>query len=134
MPVSCGRGLTSLNQTSSPLTNSSTPKMPRPPRSSVTFFAMSRERCKASGDIAMRLPAFDIIAVHLHMADGFAEMRFDFAVRTDRAHGELGDFIIESDHALDDHPALVHAAAAGGIVPRGFHLGRVIHFGLPLAG
>jgi hypothetical protein len=30
MPVSCGRGLTSLNQTWSPLTNSSTPNRPWP--------------------------------------------------------------------------------------------------------
>jgi phosphoribosylglycinamide formyltransferase 2 len=46
-----GRGLTSLNQTSSPLTNSSTPNRPRPARSAVTAAAISRARCKASGDI-----------------------------------------------------------------------------------
>ncbi len=34
-PVSCGRGDTSLNHTSSPFTNSSTPNRPQPPRSSV---------------------------------------------------------------------------------------------------
>ena len=40
MPVSWGRGETSLNQTVSPFTKSSTPKRPRPPTSSVTAFAM----------------------------------------------------------------------------------------------
>ena len=30
MPVSCGRGLTSLNSTSSPRTNNSTPNKPAP--------------------------------------------------------------------------------------------------------
>ena len=48
-PVSCGRGLTSENQTWSPLMNSSTPKMPRPPRSAVIRPAMSRARSSASG-------------------------------------------------------------------------------------
>ncbi|CFW30526.1 Uncharacterised protein [Bordetella pertussis] len=51
MPVSCGRGLTSENQTWSPATNSSTPNMPRPPRSPVTARAISRERCSATGDM-----------------------------------------------------------------------------------
>jgi hypothetical protein len=39
MPVSCGLGDTSENQTSSPLINSSTPKMPLPPSASVIFLA-----------------------------------------------------------------------------------------------
>ncbi len=42
-PVSCGRGETSENQTSSPLMNSSTPKMPNPPSAPVTLAAMSRD-------------------------------------------------------------------------------------------
>ena len=40
MPVSCGRGLTSLNHTSSPRTNSSTPNRPQPPSASVIAPAM----------------------------------------------------------------------------------------------
>jgi CheY-like chemotaxis protein len=51
MPVSCGRGLTSENQTMSSLTNSSTPNRPRPPRFAVTLPAMSRARSSASGFI-----------------------------------------------------------------------------------
>ena len=41
MPVSCGRGLTSENQTWSSLIKSSTPKSPRPPNAEVTFSAIS---------------------------------------------------------------------------------------------
>jgi hypothetical protein len=41
MPVSCGRGETSLKITSLPFTNSSTPKIPRPPSAPVTFFAIA---------------------------------------------------------------------------------------------
>ena len=42
IPVSCGRGETSLNMTSSPLMNNSTPKIPRPPKASVILPAISR--------------------------------------------------------------------------------------------
>jgi len=38
-PVSCGRGLTSENQTRSPLTTQLDAKMPSPPRLPVTFRA-----------------------------------------------------------------------------------------------
>ncbi len=48
MPVSCGRGETSLNSTSSPTTNSSTPKTPWPPSASVTVAATSSERRAAA--------------------------------------------------------------------------------------
>ena len=51
-PVSCGRGLTSENQTSSPFTNSSTPNRPWPPSAWVTLAAMSRLACKAAALIA----------------------------------------------------------------------------------
>ena len=50
-PVSCGRGETSLNQTSSPFTNSSTPNTPQPPRSSVMLRAMPCARASARVDI-----------------------------------------------------------------------------------
>ena len=80
MPVSCGRGLTSENQTSSPLTNSSTPKMPRPPRSAVTLPAMSRALRQRDGRHRLRLPRLDVVAVDLHVADRLAEVRLDLAV------------------------------------------------------
>ena len=44
-------GLTSENHTWSPLINNSTPKMPSPPRLSVTFFAITRAALKAAVDI-----------------------------------------------------------------------------------
>ena len=126
MPVSCGRGLTSENHTWSPLTNNSTPKMPRPPRLSVTALAISRERCKRRGAHRLRLPAFDVIALHLHMADGLAEKGFHFARSAHRAHGEQRDFVIEIDEAFDDHPPLIHPAAAGGVIPGRLYIGRAI--------
>src|SRR3569623_751558 len=51
MPVSCGRGLTSLNHTRAPFTNNSTPKLPRPPRRVVTLVAMVRALASAAGSI-----------------------------------------------------------------------------------
>src|SRR5690606_883041 len=50
-PVSCGRGDTSLNQTSSPRTKNSIPNTPQPPRSSATARAIACARSSASGDI-----------------------------------------------------------------------------------
>jgi Cu(I)/Ag(I) efflux system membrane protein CusA/SilA len=52
IPVSCGRGLTSENQTSSPRMNSSTPKMPTPPSSAVISLAICCERSSTCADIA----------------------------------------------------------------------------------
>ncbi len=51
-PVSCGRGLTSLNHTSSFFTNNSTPNTPQPPRSSVIARATACARASAVADIA----------------------------------------------------------------------------------
>ena len=75
-----------------------------------------------------RLPAFHIIAVHLHMADGRAEVRFDVAAGADRAHGELGDLIIEIDETFDDDPPLIHTRTAGGIIPCRLHIVRTVQF------
>lgn len=68
------------------------------------------------------------------MADGLAKMRLDAAVGAPRPHSELGDFIVEIDETLDDHPAAAHPAAGHGIVPGLLHIGRAIDFALPLAG
>lgn len=56
------------------------------------------------------------------------------AIRTHCAHGELGDFVIEGDHAFDDDAPLRDARSGGGIVPRGLDFLRAVHFRLPLAG
>src|SRR5690606_4714447 len=50
-PVSCGRGETSENQTSSPLTKNSMPNTPRPPSAAETLPAISRARSSARADI-----------------------------------------------------------------------------------
>jgi len=47
MPVSCGRGETSLKSTSSPRTNSSTPKIPVPPSAPVIVAASSSAPSRA---------------------------------------------------------------------------------------
>ena len=52
-PVSWGRGLTSENHTSSPRTNSSTPKMPRPPSAPVMRAATERALSSATCDIGI---------------------------------------------------------------------------------
>ena len=80
-----------------------------------------------------RLPAFDIIAMHLHMPDGFAKMRLGLAICTDCAHGKLGNFVIEVDETLDDDPALIHPRAAGGVFPCRLHFCRAVHFRLAFA-
>lgn len=51
MPVSCGRGETSLNHTSSPRTNSSTPNTPCPSSASVTARATRWLAASAAGGI-----------------------------------------------------------------------------------
>ncbi len=81
----------------------------------------------------VRLPAFHIVTGHLHMADGFAEVGAHGAVGAHAAHGELGDFIIEVDEALDDHAALRHAPARHRRLPGGAHVGRAVELALPLA-
>src|SRR3569833_80405 len=76
----------------------------------------------------MRLPALDVIALHLHVADGLAKEGLDRAARAHRAHREQGDLVIELDHLLDDHARLGDAAGAHGVAPcRGHVLGGVHH-------
>ena len=116
-PVSCGRGLTSENQTSSPLMNSSTPKMPRPPRLPVIFAAISRDLRNAAARHGHRLPRFDVIAIDLHMADRLAEIGLDRAAGADGPHRELGNFVVEGHEALDDDPPLPDTAARLGVIP-----------------
>ena len=79
------------------------------------------------------LPAFHIIALHLHMADGLAEMGLDLAGRILGAHGQQGDFVVKVDKALDDDAAALHPAACHRVVPGLFHIGRAIDLALALA-
>ncbi len=61
----------------------------------------------------LRLPAFDIVAVLLDMADGFAEMR-----AVGGAHRQLGDLEVELDFAFHDHARLAHPPGAQAPFPR----------------
>ena len=102
----------------SPLTNSSTPKMPWPPRSSVTACAIVAAPCaSAAGGHRMRLPALDIVAVDLHVADRLAEMRLDRAAGAERAHRQQRDLVVEVDQAFDDDAAVRYTPARARIVP-----------------
>ena len=117
MPVSCGRGLTSLNQTCVALDEQ-----------------LDAEQALAAevvgdrlGDLAralqrrrrhrVRLPALDIVAADLDVADRLAEVRLDCAVGAERAHGQQRDLVVEVDEAFDDHAAVADAAAGHRVVP-----------------
>ena len=67
------------------------------------------------------------------MADGIAEIGLHRAARIAGAHGELGDLVVEIDETLDDHPALIHPPAGGGIVPGGLHVVRPLEQRLALS-
>ena len=116
-PVSCGRGLTSENQTSSPFTNSSTPKMPRPPSASVTLPAISRRLGQRGRAHRLRLPALDIVALDLAVADRLAEAGDDLAVAPGCATVSRVISKSKSIAALDDDARLLDPAALQGVVP-----------------
>src|SRR5690606_14087711 len=61
----------------------------------------------------LRLPAFDIVAIDLDVADGFAEVR-----AAGGADSEQGNFEIEHHLPFHDHAWLLHTAGAHGVVPR----------------
>ena len=79
------------------------------------------------------LPALDIVALDLTMADGGAEIGDDHAV-AQRTHGQQGDLEIEVDPALDDDPGAGDTAAFLGIGPGVGDFVCVLDEGLPLAG
>ena len=81
----------------------------------------------------LRLPAFHIIAFHLHMPDGRTEGRFDFPVAPQRPHGEQRDLIVKNNPPLDDHQLPLNAPARHRIVPCGLHIFGAFEIGLPLA-
>lgn len=99
MPVSWGRGETSLNHTSSPLMKSSTPNRPWPPRASTTLAATSGA---GQGQLAhgLGLPGLAVVTLFLAMAYGIAEVD---AVHG--AHSEQRYLVLEGDEAFDDHLA-----------------------------
>jgi hypothetical protein len=87
-----------------------------PPRSSVTASGDLAARARsAAGAHRVRLPALDVVAADLHVADRLAEVRA--AARVARAHGEQRDLVVEVDEALDDHAPLGDAAAGHRVVP-----------------
>ena len=58
---------------------------------------------------------------------------FDCAAVADGADGQLGDFVIEVDKALDDDAAAFDPPARHGVIPGGLHVGGTFQGGLPLA-
>ena len=67
------------------------------------------------------------------MPDGIAEESLDVTGIADSAYRQLRDFVIELDRLLDDHPRLIHARAAHGVVPGLGDVLRAVHGGLALA-
>jgi hypothetical protein len=56
----------------------------------------------------LRLPRFDVVARHLHVADRLAEVGARRQRgRVDRTDGQLRDLVVEIDEALDDHAPVV---------------------------
>ncbi|MNK56792.1 hypothetical protein D3C87_758390 [compost metagenome] len=80
----------------------------------------------------LRLPAFDVVALLLAMADGGAEVRPHRAV-AQRPHRQQGDLIVEVDAALDDDPATRDPARGFGIGPGLGDLIGALDIGLALA-
>ena len=132
-PVSCGRGETSENQTWSPFTNSSTPNRPRPPSESVTLPAMSCADGQRGGGHGLGLPALHIVALHLTVADGVAEVGDHLAV-AQGAHRQQGDLEVEIDASLDDDPRRLDPAAGLGVSPGVAQSVRRLDIALALAG
>ena len=131
MPVSCGRGETSLNSTSSSaVTNSSTPNRPCPP--SASHDAPSRSRvARASATLAhrVRLPRLAVVAGLLHVPDRRAD-----GDAAGVADGEQGDLVGEVDEPLDDHRPVLHARALAGVgqAASGSSPGCTVDWPLPL--
>src|SRR5262249_29673457 len=82
----------------------------------------------------LRLPRLDIVAVHLSVPDGFAEIRLYVTVRVVRADREQGDFVVEVDEAFDHHAAAAHARGALRALPCGGDLCFRAYDRLALAG
>ena len=82
----------------------------------------------------VRLPAFNVIAADLDVANRLAKMGVDLAVCADGAHGELRDLIVKVDKALDDDAPVADAPARHRAVPSGGHIGGRGDFALALAG
>ncbi len=81
----------------------------------------------------MRLPALDVIAGLLQMADRLAEMRLDVAVGTAGTHGQQRDLVVEIDEAFDDHAAVADSPARHRVFPRALDILRTVELALALA-
>ena len=128
-PVSCGRGDTSLNHTSSPRTKSSTPKMPASAER-IRHGARDPLRFRqCHGAHRLRLPGLAVVTVHLQVPDGSTEAR-----AAGMPHREQRDLVVETDEALDDDATGPRATALLRVVPRMLNVGGVLHQALALAG
>ncbi len=92
--------------------------------------ARALDRRRAHG---LRLPGFHVVAVHLHMADGRAEMGCGASAPVGSAHRKLGDLEIERHLAFHDDARLAHAPGRQRLVPRFGRVLRPLQPALPLA-
>jgi hypothetical protein len=81
----------------------------------------------------MRLPALDIVAVDLDMADRLAKRGGDAAVGRAVAHRQLRDLVVEVDEALDDHAPQADAGAGHRVVPGARQVLDAVDLALALA-
>ena len=77
----------------------------------------------------LRLPGLLVVTVLLAVANRGAE-----AGTTDMTHGKQGDFVVEIDEPLDDHPPLAGAAAFLSVVPGALQVGVAFQDALAFAG
>ena len=88
---------------------------------------------QGGGAHRLRLPALDIVSLHLPVADRGAEVGLDLARRADGADGQQGDLEVEVDAALDDDQRRLHATSGEGVIPGRADVGRRLDIGLALS-
>ena len=81
----------------------------------------------------LRLPALDIVAAHLHMANRFAKLRLDLPAGAHGAHRQQRDLVVKVNEALNNDAAVADAPAGHGVVPSSAHIGRPGDLALALA-
>ncbi len=87
-----------------------------------------------SGVHRLRLPALDVVAADLDVADRGAELRLHLAAGAHGAHGQQRDLVVEIDKAFHDHAAVADAAAGHGVVPGCLDALGAVDLALALAG
>ena len=128
MPVSWGRGLTSLNQTASPLMKKLDAEDPGSTEFAGHPFGDALTLAKGRVGHRLGLPGLLVVTAFLAVADRLAERH-----ATAMTNRQQGDLVVEIDESLDDHLVRTAPGTLPGFVP-GHHGGiRCADGGLSLA-